>query len=89
MTQATEMRIVCGRVTNPCGFNVDTDYFRRKTRFAPRICPNCNWGIAYADARTYRINTDLDMDTVGPARGMVFSVSERAKRQAAAEAVVE
>jgi len=82
MTQFAEVRIVCGRRYNACGFNVDVDYFRRKVRFTPRICPNCNWGISYADARTYELNDDLDMDSDGPQKGMVFSISGRAAAEA-------
>jgi len=36
------MQLICARLD---GFRVDTGYFRRKTRFAPGICPRCNGPI--------------------------------------------
>ena len=74
MTTETEIRIVCGQQVNPCGFNADADYFRRKPRFTPGICPNCNWGIRYVDAIHYEPVGDVRMIRRGPSRGLIVTV---------------
>lgn len=73
VTQDTEIRIVCGHKTNPCGFNVDADYYRRKPKFTPGICPNCNWGIAYVDAIHYQPVEKIRMVRRGPSRGLIVT----------------
>ena len=36
------MELICSR---GCGFRVDSEYFLRKTRFAPGVCARCSGPI--------------------------------------------
>lgn len=61
------MLLVCSK---RCGFVVDVDYFKAKTRFDPRFCPRTNCGApvevtddAQEKSMTHVLDTDKKSDS--------------------------